>query len=104
MSLFASVIALTLAGTAPAADYRQRPPEDEIVYFLLHDSFENGDAGNDRGGLEGDRLATGYDPTAKGFFHGGDLTGGTRRPDSIQYPGAPAVWPSPVLKTQEGQG
>src|SRR3546814_2116489 len=35
MSLFASVIALTLAGTAPAADYRQRPPEDEIVYFQI---------------------------------------------------------------------
>ena len=31
MSLFASLIALSMAGAAPAADYRQRPPEDEIV-------------------------------------------------------------------------
>ena len=43
MSLFASIIALSLAGAAPADDYRQRPPEDEIVYFLLPDRFENGD-------------------------------------------------------------
>src|SRR3546814_19148575 len=100
MSLFASIVAMSLAGAAPAADYRQRPPEDEIVYFLLPDRFENGDAGNDRGGLEGDRLATGYDPTAKGFFHGGDLKGVTRRPDYIQSLGAPAVWLSPVLKNK----
>src|SRR3546814_15199913 len=61
MSLFASVIALTLAGTAPAADYRQRPPEDEIVYFLLPDRVANGDAGNARGGLEGTRAEIGRD-------------------------------------------
>src|SRR3546814_1829780 len=91
MSLFASIVAMSLAGAAPAADYRQRPPEDEIVYFLLPDRFDNGDAGNDRGGLEGDRLATGYDPTAKGFFHGGDLKGVTRRLDYIQSLGATAV-------------
>src|SRR3546814_9338794 len=104
MSLFASIVAMSLAGAAPAADYRQRPPEDEIVYFLLPDRFDNGDAGNDRGGLEGDRLATGYDPNAKGFFHGGDLKGVTRRLDYIQSLGAPAVWLSPVIKNKEVQG
>src|SRR3546814_11347531 len=100
MSLFASVIALTLAGAAPAADYRQRPPEDEIVYFLLPDRFENGDAGNDKGGLEGDRLATGYDPTAKGFFHGGDLKGVIRRLAYIQALRSPAVWRVPVFQNK----
>src|SRR3546814_5010366 len=79
MSLFASIAALSMTGAAPAAvpadDYRQRRPEDEVVYFLLPDRFENGDPANDKGGLEGDRLATGYDPAAKGFFHGGDLKG-----------------------------
>ena len=37
MSFSASIIALALAGSAPATaeEFRQRPPEDEIVYFLL---------------------------------------------------------------------
>ena len=26
-----------------APDFRERPPEDEIVYFVLPDRFENGD-------------------------------------------------------------
>jgi glycosidase len=108
MSLFASIVALSMAGAAPAAvpadDYRQRRPEDEVVYFLLPDRFENGDPGNDRGGLEGDRLATGYDPTAKGFFHGGDLKGVIRRLDYIQSLGATAIWLSPVFKNKVVQG
>lgn len=108
MSLFASIVALSMAGAAPAAtpaeDYRQRRPEDEVVYFLLPDRFENGDPGNDRGGLEGDRLATGYDPTAKGFFHGGDLKGVIERLDYIQSLGATAIWLSPVFKNKVVQG
>ncbi|MDX2939765.1 hypothetical protein P1P92_46860, partial [Streptomyces ipomoeae] len=39
----------------------------EQFYFVLPDRFANGDKGNDRGGLTGSRLATGYDPTDKGF-------------------------------------
>src|SRR3546814_13676458 len=68
MSLFASVIALTLAGTPPAADYRQRQPEDAIVHFLLPDRFHHDDAGNDRDGLQDNRLAPGYHAPPKGFF------------------------------------
>src|SRR3546814_13871604 len=102
MSLFASIVAMSLAGAAPAADYRQRPPEDEIVYFLLPDRFDNGDAGNDRGGLEGDRLETGYDPTAKGFFHGGDLNGGDRQTDQIHWLGQHAVRPENSTGRNEG--
>ena len=48
-------------------------PEDETIYFVLIDRFENGDRTNDRGGLTGDRLRTGFDPTDKRFYHGGDL-------------------------------
>src|SRR3569623_133412 len=58
------------AQTAPAAaTFRDRLPQDEVIYFLLPDRFDNGDPSNDRGGLTGDRLHTGYDPTAKGFYH-----------------------------------
>ena len=67
---------LTLAAPAIAApDYRARLPQDEVIYFVLPDRFENGDPSNDRGGLSGDRLTTGFDPTSKGFYNGGDLKG-----------------------------
>ena len=108
MSLLTSLVALSMAGATPAAapaeDYRQRRPEDEIIYFLLPDRFENGDVSNDRGGLEGDRLTTGYDPAGKGFFHGGDLKGVTRRLDYIQSLGATAIWLSPVFQNKVVQG
>ena len=58
---------------------QDRPAGDEVIYFLLPDRFANGDPANDRGGLEGDRLQTGYDPTDPGFYHGGDLRGLTGR-------------------------
>src|SRR3546814_1810222 len=88
----------------PAGDYRQGLPEDEVFYFLLPDRFEKGDPANDKGGLEGDRLATGYDPAAKGFFHGGDLKGVIRRLDYIQSLGATAIWLSPAFRNKVVQG
>jgi glycosidase len=98
-----ALAALALAA-APAADYRTRLPQDEVIYFLLPDRFENGDPSNDRGGLSGDRLTTGFDPTSKGFFHGGDLKGLTNRLDYIQGLGATAVWVAPVFKNKAVQG
>ena len=75
---------LPVLAQAGLADVRARPATDEVIYFVLPDRFENGDPRNDRGGLTGDRLATGYDPSAKGFYHGGDLAGLTKRLDYIQ--------------------
>jgi len=89
---------------AAQADYRARLPQDEVIYFLLPDRFENGDASNDLGGLSGGRLHTGFDPAHKGFFHGGDLKGLTRRLDYIQGLGATAVWFAPVFKNKPVQG
>ena len=90
------------AASVPAS--RDRPVEDEIIYFLLPDRFENGDPTNDRGGLDGDRLATGFDPTHKGFFHGGDLEGLVRRLDYIEALGATAIWLGPIYKNKPVQG
>jgi glycosidase len=92
-----------LAASAPA-DYRARLPEDEIIYLLMPDRFENGDPSNDRGGLSGDRLKTGYDPTNKGFYHGGDLNGVIKRLDYIQGLGATAIWLTPVFANKPVQG
>lgn len=87
-----------------APDYRDRLPEDEIVYFVLPDRFANGDPTNDRGGLQGDRLSTGFDPTHRGFYHGGDLKGLTAHLDYIQGMGATAIWLGPIYKNKPVQG
>src|SRR4051812_9268875 len=87
-----------------ASDYRDRLAEDEIVYFVLPDRFANGDPANDRGGLAGDRLTTGFDPAHKGFYHGGDLKGLTARLDYIQGLGATAIWLGPIYKNKPVQG
>ncbi len=87
-----------------ATDFRVRPPEDEIVYFVLPDRFENGDTANDNGGLDGGRLTTGFDPTHKGFYHGGDLKGLIARLDYIQGLGATAIWLGPIYKNKPVQG
>lgn len=92
------------AQEADIAAVRARAPTDELVYFVLPDRFENGDARNDKGGLKGDRLATGYDPAAKGFYHGGDLAGLTKRLDYIAGMGATAIWFAPVFKNKPVQG
>src|SRR4051812_49558667 len=94
------------AASAPvtAADFRERLAEDEVVYFVLPDRFENGDPANDRGGLAGDRLTTGFDPAHKGFFQGGDLKGLTARLGYIQGLRATAVWLRSLFKNKAAQG
>ncbi len=47
-----------------AAPARQ-PGSEEQFYFVMTDRFANGDATNDLGGLEGDRLTTGFDPPTR---------------------------------------
>lgn len=107
--LLASAVAALAATPAPAqqraaADYRQRLPQDEVIYFVLPDRFENADPKNDRGGLRGGPLQTGFDPTHKGFYHGGDLKGLTRRLPYIQQLGATAIWVGPIFKNKPVQG
>ncbi len=104
MSLIAALSLALAPAPTTLAEVRARPAEDEIVYFLLPDRFENGDPGNDRGGLQGDRLKTGYDPTHKGFYHGGDLKGLIARLDYIQGMGATAIWVGPIFKNKPVQG
>src|SRR5215475_428567 len=91
------------AGPTPV-QYRARLPQDEVIYFLLTDRFENADPSNDRGGLSGGRLVTGFDPADKGFYHGGDLKGLTSRLDYIQSLGATAIWLAPIFKNKPVQG
>ncbi|POX54807.1 DUF3372 domain-containing protein [Streptomyces sp. Ru71] len=119
----AAVTAATLAAAlvqplAAHADTPPPPPSDKALaaqptrhdatreqfYFVLPDRFANGDGANDRGGLTGSRLATGYDPTDKGFYQGGDLKGLTRRLDYIKGLGTTAIWMAPIFKNRPVQG
>jgi glycosidase len=92
------------AQPAPTTDYRARLPQDEIIYFLLPDRFDNGDRSNDRGGYKGDRLRTGFDPAGKGFYNGGDLKGLIRRLDYLQGMGVTAIWVAPIFQNKPVQG
>ncbi|WP_245862952.1 alpha-amylase family glycosyl hydrolase, partial [Streptomyces thermovulgaris] len=76
----------------------------EQFYFVLPDRFANGDTSNDRGRLTGSRLVTGYDPTDKGFYQGGDLKGLIDRLDYIKGLGTTAIWLAPIFKNQPVQG
>ncbi|MCJ2181446.1 alpha-amylase family glycosyl hydrolase [Novosphingobium sp. 1949] len=92
------------AASVQLEQLRARRPEQEVIYFVLPDRFANGDPANDRGGLSGDRLHTGFDPTDKAFYHGGDLKGLTEHLDYIQGLGATAIWVGPVLRNKPVQG
>ena len=105
LALSASMLAVMPAlAQDPVAAMRDRPAEDEVIYFLLPDRFANGDPSNDRGGLSGDRLTTGYDPTDPGFYHGGDLRGLAGRLDYLQGLGVTALWIAPIFANKPEQG
>ncbi|MFF8013852.1 pullulanase-type alpha-1,6-glucosidase [Streptomyces sp. NPDC007929] len=87
-----------------AAEPARHDATREQFYFVLPDRFAKGDPRNDKGGLTGSRLATGYDPTDKGFYQGGDLKGLTRKLDYIKGLGTTALWMAPIFKNQPVQG
>jgi glycosidase len=102
--LISLVAASLLAVPVSAQSYRERLPEDEIIYFVLPDRFANGDPKNDTGGIKGDRLKHGFDPTHKGFYQGGDLKGLTSKLDYLQSMGITAIWFAPVFRNKPVQG
>ncbi|MET7320771.1 pullulanase-type alpha-1,6-glucosidase [Streptomyces sp. NPDC005549] len=113
-----ALAAALLPPLAARADAPPAPPSDaklaktaarhdltrEQFYFVLPDRFANGDPRNDRGGLTGTRLTTGYDPTDKGFYQGGDLKGLTGKLDYIKGLGTTSIWMAPIFKNQPVQG
>ena len=96
--------AATKADDALAGQSLRTGSTRERFYFVMADRFANGDAANDRGGLTGDRLTTGYDPTNMGFYHGGDLKGVIDKLDYIKGLGTTAIWLTPSFKNRPVQG
>jgi alpha-amylase len=88
----------------PGAEHSVRGPvTGQKFYFVMVDRFANGEVGNDTGGIPGGRLDNGYDPTAKGFYQGGDLHGLQSRLDYIKGLGTDAIWLTPVFKNKPVQ-
>ncbi|HSC92123.1 MAG TPA: alpha-amylase family glycosyl hydrolase [Gaiellaceae bacterium] len=118
----AAAIALgAVSGATAASEALPRPPSgaalaavsqppaygslaSQRIYFVMPDRYANGDPANDRGGLEGIRGVTGYDPADTGYYHGGDLkglVGGCTTGDGlarIRDLGFTALWVTPPVK------
>jgi len=79
----------------------------ERIYFVVTDRYANGDPSNDAGGHTGSRNQTGYDPSATGFWHGGDfkgLTGDCTDPvhglARLKRLGFNSIWVTPPVVNQ----
>jgi glycosidase len=109
--LLAVLIVVAFAGGSSAATAQEAgaqhslraPVTDENFYFVMADRFENGSTANDLGGLPPDRMVSGFDPTARGFYHGGDLRGIIRRIDYIRRLGTTSIWLTPSFKNRAVQ-
>jgi alpha-amylase len=86
------------------------PLTGENFYFVMADRFQNGDTANDTGGIAAtdpdlpDRDEHGFDPTRKGYFHGGDLKGLLSKINYIEGLGTTAIWLTPSFKNRAVQG
>jgi len=96
--------AVTRAGAQDIARHSLRQDvTDQNFYFVMGDRFNNGDTSNDEGGLTGDREVTGLDPTARGYYHGGDITGLRQKLDYLEGLGTEAIWFTPIFKNKAVQ-
>jgi glycosidase len=76
---------------------------DEDFYFVMADRFQNGSTANDTGGLGSDPAVSGFDPTNKGYYHGGDLKGLASELDYVQGLGTDSIWLTPSFKNKAVQ-
>ncbi len=73
------------------AEKEEHAWQDEIIYFIMIDRFNNGDLSND---FEVDR----DDPKA---YHGGDFRGITEKLDYLKDMGFTALWLTPIVQNEE---
>jgi alpha-amylase len=110
------VLLAVLAGTAAPAwahgggrgdahHSLRQPVTDQSFYFVMADRFENGNTANDNGGLPPGKSEgqSGFDPTGKGWYHGGDLAGLRSKLAYIKRLGTTAIWLTPSFKNKAVQ-
>jgi glycosidase len=88
----------------PVAEPVRSPATSRPIYFVMPDRFENGDPANDTAGLDGDQLLHGFDPTDRGYHHGGDLRGLRDRLPYLHDLGMRAIWITPPFTNRFVQG
>ncbi|WP_127571422.1 pullulanase-type alpha-1,6-glucosidase [Georgenia faecalis] len=94
----------TPADDALVAEPARQAGAQEQFYFVMTDRFANGDPTNDTAGLGEDRLVSGFDPTDKGFYQGGDIAGLHSQLDYIEGLGTTAIWLTPSFANRPVQG
>ncbi|WP_028402556.1 alpha-amylase family glycosyl hydrolase [Ectobacillus panaciterrae] len=92
MTLLLIPFLLFYGQSAKAAEKEERTWQDEIIYFIMVDRFNNGDKKNDYN----------VDPTNLKAYNGGDLQGIIERLDYIQKMGFTAICLTPVVDNEEG--
>jgi alpha-amylase len=116
-ALFALLVAVLVTSAAPAwahdhhggggdAGHSLRQPvTDQNFYFVMADRFQDGDKTNEDGGLPpGNKEGqSGFDPTGKGWYHGGDLKGLISELPYIKHLGTTAIWLTPSFKNKAVQ-
>ena len=108
LALVVTVAAAVMAAPAWAGDARhslRAPVTDQNFYFVMADRFQNGTMANDHGGLPPGKTEgqSGFDPTGKGWYHGGDLEGLRDRLGYIKRLGTTAIWLTPSFKNKAVQ-
>ncbi len=88
----------------PVAAPVRHPVTERSIYFVMTDRFENGDAANDTGGIDGGPLDHGYLPEDTGFYQGGDVAGLTARLPYLADLGVGAIWITPPFTNRTVQG
>lgn len=89
---FVAVLLLSFAIPAQAATNNERMWQDEAIYFIMVDRFNNMDPTNDQD-------VNVNDPKA---YHGGDLKGVTAKLDYIKEMGFTAIWLTPIFQNEPG--
>src|SRR5215213_5589882 len=112
-ALVALLVAVLAASAAPAGAHDDGQAHhslraavtDQNFYFVMADRFDNGTTANDQGGLPPGKHEgqSGFDPTGKGWYHGGDLQGVRDHLRYIKRLGTTAIWLTPSFKNKAVQ-
>ncbi|MEO1523198.1 MAG: alpha-amylase family glycosyl hydrolase, partial [Cyanobacteria bacterium J06633_2] len=90
----ASIATVQIAMVQPAeATEHSAEWQQQVIYLVFPDRFENGDPSNDQLGI-----AECFDPDSPTRFHGGDWAGIVQRINYLQELGVTAVWATPVYR------
>ena len=105
ITFVAAVLAAPAWAGGDARHSLRQPVTDQNFYFVMADRFQNGSAANDHGNLPPGKSEgqSGFDPTGKGWYHGGDLQGLRDRLGYIKGLGTTAIWLTPSFKNKAVQ-